>query len=70
MSIDPRLRESYRQALRLWQAAAYEANSTRQKLSTAHTEQDNVYLMTNHEAQLMQKEHEAFQRLYNCAIRL
>lgn len=70
MAVDSQQREAYRMALQAWKTASQAANSVRNRLHSADTNPERLYLMTNQELQVLQKEHEHFQRLSSVAAQL
>ena len=70
MTVDTQQREAYRIALQAWKTASQAANSVRNRLHSAPTEPERMYLMTGQELQVLQKEHDLFQRLSSAASQL
>jgi hypothetical protein len=70
MSVDNQQREAYRMALQAWKSASQAANSVRNRLHSAPTDPERMYLMSNQELQVLQKENDLFQRLSSVASQL
>ncbi len=68
--VDTQQREAYRIALQTWKAASQAANNVRNRLHSAPTEPERMYLMTSQELQVLQKEYETFGRLQSAASQL
>lgn len=70
MAVDTQQREAYRLALQAWKTACQGASSVRNRLLSAPTEPERMYLMTRQELDTLQREHEQFVRLQSAASQL
>lgn len=61
--IDAQQRESYRQALESWKTAARDAQSVKNRLYSAPTNSNDMYLVTADDMRYLQREYELYQRL-------
>lgn len=68
--INPQQREAYRQALEAWKNAARGAQSTKDRMYSAPTNTQDMYLVTDQDLTYLQKECETYQRLATLARQL
>lgn len=67
MSIDAQQRDNYRQALEAWQQAAKDAQRVKDRIYGQPTSPENMYIMTDQDMQILNKECDLYQRLANIA---
>jgi citrate lyase beta subunit len=67
MAINPQQLEAYRQALEVWRQAAKEAQKIKDRIYGLPLNSDNMYVMTDQDMQILNKECELYQRLANSA---
>ena len=68
--INAQQREAYRQALEAWKNAAKEAQRIKDRLYSAPTKPEDMYLVTSDDLSYLKKEYEHFQRLSSVAQQL
>ena len=68
--VNPQQRETYRQAFEAWKMAARDAQGTKDRLTSAPTNTNDMYLVTDAELRYLQKEYEQYQRLASVARNL
>ena len=68
--INSQQREAYRQALEAWKLAAREAQKIKDRLYSAPTKPEDMYLVTTDDLSYLRREYEHFQRLSSVAQQL
>jgi hypothetical protein len=68
--INAQQRESYRQALEAWRNAARAAQPVKDRIYTAPTNPQDMYLITDQDINYLQKECDTYQRLATIARQL
>jgi hypothetical protein len=70
MAINPQQLENYRQALEAWKFAAKDAQRVKDRIYSQPTSPENMYVMTDQDMQILNKECELYQRLASLARQL